>query len=110
MSFEVELTDHFKKEAKKLSKKYRSLKAELETLGEELAENPTTGTPLGHDVYKVRLAIASKGKGKSGGARVITFVKVIKEKVYLVSIYDKGQLENLTKEQIVELLKQVGLL
>jgi len=61
-------------------------------------------------VYKVRLSIASKGKGKSGGARVITFVKVVKEKVYLVSIYDKGQLDNLTKDQIMELLKRVGLL
>jgi len=109
MSFEVELTDHFKKEAKKLSKKYRSLKAELEALGNKLTENPTTGTSLGHDVYKVRLAIASKGKGKSGGARVITFVKVVDEKVYLVSIYDKGQLDNLTKNQIIELLKKVGL-
>ena len=92
------------------SLKYRSLKAELEALGNELAENPTTGTSLGHDVYKVRLAITSKGKGKSGGARVITFVKVVKEKVYLVSIYDKGQLDNLTKDQIIELLKKVGLL
>jgi hypothetical protein len=61
-------------------------------------------------VYKVRLAIASKGKGKSGGARVITFVKVVNEKVYLVSIYDKGQLDNLTKDQILELLKKVGLI
>jgi mRNA-degrading endonuclease RelE of RelBE toxin-antitoxin system len=110
MSFSIELTDYFKKKAKKLSKKYRSLKTELETLGNTLAENPTYGTPLGHDVYKVRLAIASKGKGKSGGARVITFVKVVKEKVYLVSIYDKGQLDNLTREQVIELLKKAGLL
>lgn len=110
MSFSIELTDYFKKEAKKLHKKYRSLKAELEALGEELAKTPTIGTHLGHDVYKVRLAIASKGKGKSGGARVITFVKVVKEKVYLVSIYDKGQLDNLTKEQILGLLIKVGLL
>jgi hypothetical protein len=58
----------------------------------------------------VRLAIASKGKGKSGGARVITFVKVVNEKVYLVFIYDKGQLDNLTKDQILELLKKVGLI
>ncbi len=56
------------------------------------------------------MAIASKGKGKSGGARVITFVKVVNEKVYLVSIYDKGQLDNLTKDQILELLKKVGLI
>lgn len=58
-----------------LTKKYRSLKSELENLGKELSENPTSGTPLGNDVYKVRLAISSKGKGKSGGARVITCVR-----------------------------------
>jgi mRNA-degrading endonuclease RelE of RelBE toxin-antitoxin system len=110
MSFSVELTDHFKKEAKKLNKKYRSLKEELETLGNVLAENPKTGTPLGYDVYKIRLAIASKGKGKSGGARIITFVKIVQEKVYLVSIYDKGNLDNLTKDEIIELLKKVGLI
>lgn len=110
MSFEIELTEHFKKEARKLIKKYRSLKTELEALGEQLAKKPTTGTPLGHDVYKVRLAIGSKGKDKSGGARIITFLKVVEEKVYLVSIYDKGQIDNLTKAQIMELLKKVGLL
>ena len=72
MSFNVELSDHFKKEAKRLSKKYRSLKTELGVLFEELELNPTLGTALGSDVYKIRLAVASKGKGKSGGARVIT--------------------------------------
>lgn len=109
MSYDVILTDRFKKEAKKLSKKYKSLKAELKALGDELAENPTTGTPLGHDLYKIRLAIASKGKGKSGGARVITTVRVVQQKVYLVSIYSKSQLDNLSKEQIQQLLQQEGL-
>ncbi len=109
MSYSVVLTEHFKKEARKLTKKYRSLRVELEALGDELAENPTTGTPLGHDLYKVRLAIASKGKGKSGGARVITLVRVVQQKVYLVSIYDKSQLKNLSKAQIQELLQQEDL-
>lgn len=109
MSYSIILTDQFKKEAKKLVKKYRTLKAELQALGHELSENPTAGTPLGNDVYKLRLAIASKGKGKSGGARIITCVKVVNEVVYLVSIYDKSRLENLTKEQITELLKKAGL-
>ena len=67
MSYSVVATNHFQKEAKKLARKYHSLRGELEALGEELADNPTTGTPLGHDLYKIRLAIASKGKGKSGG-------------------------------------------
>jgi mRNA-degrading endonuclease RelE of RelBE toxin-antitoxin system len=75
MSYNIEITDNFKKEAKKLIKKYASLKNEIAELGIELAKNPTLGTPLGNDVYKIRLAIASKNKGKSGGARVLSFVK-----------------------------------
>lgn len=97
MSFKIIPTDHFKKQAKKLAKKYKSLKIDLEQIGNELAKNPTTGTAMGNDVYKVRLSISSKAKGKSGGARLITCVKVLKEKVYLISIYEKSQLENLQK-------------
>lgn len=109
MSYSIVLTDNFKREVKKLVKKYKSLKAELKNLGDQLAENPTFGTPLGNRVYKIRIAISSKGKGKSGGARIITFVKVTQEAVYLVSIYDKSYLETLTKDQILELLRKTGL-
>ena len=79
MSYRIELTENFKKEAKRLIKKYASLRTEILELGKELAENPTTGIPLGNDVYKIRLGVASKNKGKAGGARVITFVKIIDE-------------------------------
>lgn len=65
---------------------YPSLKTELTVLFTELEENPTTGTPLGNDIYKIRLAIASKNKGKSGGARVLSFVKVTPTTVLLFSI------------------------
>ena len=105
MSYKIEITDNFKKEAKKLIKKYASLRAEIAELGKELAENPTTGTPLGDDVYKIRMAIASKNKGKSGGARVITFVKVFDETVFLISIYNKGEIDNLTDVEIKELIQ-----
>lgn len=105
MSYKIELTDNFKKEAKKLIKKYASLRAEIAELGKELAENPTTGTPLGNDVYKIRLAIASKNKGKSGGARVISFVKIIDETVFLLSIYNKGEKDTISDKEIEELLE-----
>jgi len=56
------------------------------------------------------LAITSKGKGKSGGARVITYLVTEDKEIYLVFIYDKSQLENITKEQIFELLRNAGLI
>ena len=105
MSYKIELTDNFKNEAKKLIKKYASLRTEIIELGKELAENPTYGTPLGNDVYKIRLAIASKNKGKSGGARIISFVKIIDETVYLLSIYNKGNKDSISDKEIEELIK-----
>lgn len=105
MSYNIELSANFKKEAKGLTKKYPSLKTELAELFTELEENPTTGTPLGNDIYKIRLAIASKNKGKSGGARVLSFVKVTQTTVLLFSIYNKGEIDKLSDKEIKELIK-----
>lgn len=105
MSYSVQLSANFMNEAKKLSKKYPSLKAELTKLFAELEENPTRGTHLGNDIYKIRLAIASKNKGKSGGARVLSFVKVSHTTVLLFTIYSKGKTDNLTDKQLKKLIK-----
>lgn len=105
MSYNIELSANFKKEAKRLSKKYPSLKTELSELFDELQENPTLGTPLGNDIYKIRLGISSKNKGKSGGARVLSFVKVTQTTVLLFSIYSKGEIDNFSDKQIQELIK-----
>jgi hypothetical protein len=106
MNYNVELSANFKKQAKSLVKKYPSLKAELASLFIQLAENPTMGTPLGDDIFKIRLAVASKNKGKSGGVRVMTFVKVVETAVLLFSIYSKGDKDNITDKEIKELLKE----
>jgi mRNA-degrading endonuclease RelE of RelBE toxin-antitoxin system len=99
----------FERDAKILLKKYRSLRNELAKLGEELAKNPTLGTPLGQDCYKIRLAISSKGKGKSGGARVITYIIAVKEEVILLAIYDKAEQENISDKDIKRLLDEADL-
>jgi hypothetical protein len=110
MIYSVYPTPDFKSLFKKLYKKYPSLKDDLQELIDLLSENPQTGTHLGSGVYKIRMAITSKGKGKSGGARVITFLVTENKEVYLTYIYDKSQLENITKQQITELLKKANLL
>ena len=104
MSYNVELSPNFKKEAKKLIKKYPSLKNELKDLFSQLEENPTMGTDMGNNIYKIRIAIASKNKGKSGGARVMSFVKVTKTEVLLFSIYSKGEKDSISDNEIKGLI------
>ncbi len=110
MSYKVYPTPDFKKHFKKLLKKYPSLKSDLQLLVEKLSDNPEIGIPLGYGIYKIRMAISSKGKGKSSGARIITFVVYKDNEVFLVYIYDKNQLVNITKEQIFKMLRLAGLM
>ena len=74
---------------------------------ESLEENPQHGSPLGKDCYKIRLAITSKGKGKSGGARVITHVYIFRKTVYLLSVYDKSEQANIPQSVIDAMIKQL---
>jgi len=76
-------------------------------LVEELTEDPAIGTSLGNGSYKIRIAIASKGKGKSGGGRVITHVRVVSSRVYLLSIFDKSEKDTLSDKELVSLLKLI---
>ncbi len=110
MNYKIIPIENFQKEAKRLIKKYPSLKNELLTLSDELEENPTLGTDLGNNIYKIRLAVASKGKGKSGGARVMSFVKVVETTVYLFSIYNKGDKNSISDKEIDKILKEARLL
>jgi hypothetical protein len=59
-SFNIIPTETFKKQAKKLVKKYPSLKNELYDLSGFLKDHPTKGIPLGNNVFKIRIAIKSK--------------------------------------------------
>ncbi len=108
MNYSIKTIPTFDKEIKKLAKKYPSLKKEFSKLITSLKENPKQGTSLGNNCYKIRLAIASKGKGKSGGARVITTIVIDQTTVYLLTIYDKSDKENIPDKQIKELLKLIN--
>jgi len=107
MSYNVLTIPPFDKQLKRLAKKYPSLKNEFAELLESLEQEPEQGTNLGNNCYKIRIAIATKGKGNSGGARVITNFVIAEETVFLISIYDKSEKENLTDKELDELLKYV---
>jgi mRNA-degrading endonuclease RelE of RelBE toxin-antitoxin system len=105
MSYKVLTIPPFDRQLKRLAKKYPSLKNDFAELLESLEQEPSQGVYLGNNCYKIRIAVASKGKGKSGGARVITNFIIDEETVYLISIYDKSAKETLTNKELIELLK-----
>ncbi len=107
MSYSVVPLRSFERQLKKLAGRYPSLKKEVAALAEALARNPAMGAPLGKGSYKIRLSIASKGRGKSGGGRVITHVRVVSARVYLLSIYDKSEKDTLTDQELKDLLSLI---
>jgi hypothetical protein len=107
MNYKVLTIPPFDKQFKRLVKKYPSLKPELSHLIKELKAEPSRGISLGNDCYKIRLAIASKGKGKSGGARVITYFVIAESSVFLLSIYDKSQQSDIEDKELLRLLNLV---
>ncbi len=109
MSYSIVPTEKFKKEAKRLIKKYPSLQAELAAINKELSKDPSSGTPLGHDAFKIRVAIKSKGKGKSGGARMITYLVTENKEVYLLTIYDKAEFDSIDDKAIKNIIKHLNI-
>lgn len=85
------------------------MKAELAELNEKLTNQPGIGTPLGNNSYKIRLAIRSKGKGKSGGGRVITYLINNNKEVYLLTIYDKSELDNIDDKMLKNIIQSLNL-
>ena len=107
MSYKVKTIKVFERQAKRLIKKYASLKSEIFDLIEVLKENPEFGTSIGNECFKIRLSIASKNKGKSGGARIITHFKIDEDSVFLLTIYDKSEKDNITDNELKELLEYI---
>ena len=107
MSYKVKTIPFFDRQAKRLARKFKSFKTELSELFDSLEVNPAQGTALGNDCYKIRFAIKSKGKGKSGGARAITHVIAVREHVYLLTVFDKSEKDNISDKELQELLKMI---
>lgn len=111
MNVKFKYLSEFKRLAKDLRKKYKSFKDDYDLFLDELERNPFGGEPLGHHTYKNRMAIASKGKGKSGGARVITYnIQIIADDeivITLMTIYDKSDIANVSDAYLRSLVQLI---
>lgn len=116
MNCKIIVVDTFRKDAKRLLKKYTSLKTELIELQKQLLENPRMGTMIAPNTYKIRLSVKSKGKGKSGGLRVISFVidMLLDEQqekgfnIYLLTIYNKSEQANINNSMLKSIISQIN--
>ena len=112
MSCEIRYSPAFLKAAKTLAKRYPSLKNDLEELRRSLSENPLQGIDLGGNLRKIRMSIKSKGRGKAGGERVITFNVVVSSQeavIALVYIYDKADASSVKNEVMRGIVTEMGL-
>jgi len=109
VNYTIKLASKFKRDFKRLGKKYRSLEKDVDALLASLSANPYQGADLGGGVRKVRMAISDKVRGKSGGARVITYTVAVDEstgRITLLTLYDKNEQDTISKKEIDELLKE----
>ena len=112
MSFEIQTSSYFDAEAKRLAKRHRSFIDDLQDFQKSILENPFQGTELSPGIRKIRLTIESKGRGKSGGARVITFTYLVDEKdgvVILLLLYDKADASSIKMNVVRKIIKDIGL-
>ena len=108
MECTISISQTFLSDVKRLRKKYKSIISDLDKFKEEISANPFIGSDLGKGLRKIRMGIASKGKGKRGGARIITY-NVIKIEntihIILLTMYDKSEQENISDSEILYLME-----
>lgn len=107
MSYNLKITSTFERELKKLSKKYPLLKKDIAKLGQLLKTNPYLGESLGKNCYKIRIPITGKNVGKSGGARVTTYIVFIEKIIYFLAIYDKAEKATISDAILKEKIKNI---
>ncbi len=110
MSYKIVIASEFAKEAKRIIKKHPGIKSDIAKLIANLTVNPGLGTELGHNFYKIRMSVSGTNKGKSGGARVITYVILDQETVLLTEIYLKSEHDTADISALIQRLKDQGLI
>lgn len=106
MSYSISRTPEFSKHLKQIAKKYPSVKSDYLLLLNSLLANPIQGEPLGKNCYKIRWKITSKNTGKSGSARVITYVRIENKHITLLDVYDKADKESISEKELAALIKK----
>ena len=102
----IEETETFTKAIKQLQKRFKNIETDCEEFVQSIQTTENLGINLGNGVFKVRIANSDKKSGKSSGYRLISYLKLIDNKLYLMYIYDKSDFETVSEKQIDDLIKK----
>ena len=107
---QIATTPVFDKKIKHYKKRYLSFEKDLLDLASRLKKNPDLGVKYLGLAKKIRLAIKSKNKGKSGGVRVVFIVLIKKSKLFFLDILDKSDSDAFSKDnekKLVVMMKKI---
>ena len=110
MPTRVNIPPNFRRQIKRLQRKYPSVTEELRdlVLALETDQRPGELVPnVGYDgVFKIRLRNRSARRGRRGGFRVVYYEQV-SDLVFLLLIYSKSEIENIPSVDIRRVLEAV---
>lgn len=106
LELNIEKTDLFEKLIKKLKKRYPNIENELDIFLDSIEDVKQLGNPLGNNLYKARIKNSDAQRGKSGGYRLISYLKLVNKKLTLVYIYSKSDLENIDESELDKLISK----
>ena len=97
-------TETFNKDVKKLKKRYKHIEKDYIDFINSIKSIDDLGINLGNNIFKVRIANSDKNRGKSSGYRLISYLKLIENELYVIYIYDKSDMENINENEIDKLI------
>ena len=107
MTYRLAFTKSFGRELKKLKKKYPSILSDLDKVAAELLKSPSMGDPVYKNCYKIRVPISSMNKGKSGSARLVTYLVHTKSTIFLMAIFIKSARSSISDQEIRKLIEGI---
>jgi mRNA-degrading endonuclease RelE of RelBE toxin-antitoxin system len=106
-SVNVSFARPFRRALKRLSKKYPHIRDDVQALVERLSTGEISGDQVqsvGYPVYKVRLPNRDSHRGKSGGYRVIYYLRTASQ-IILLTIYSKSERSDIGADQIQAIIR-----
>ena len=105
---EVFYTPEFKRNVRAMAKKYHHIQSDVQPFIDQIQSGKLIGDKVqgtGYTIFKVRIRNSDVSRGKSGGYRVIYYLKT-PTAIILVTIYSKTEQSDVSPAKIRKILSE----